>query len=897
MHRETHSIVSKGFGDWLLRRFYEDYGKPPGAQAMQEAKGVLAAKARFEGDERQVHVRVAEHYGAIYVDLANDLWEAAEITSHGWRIVSDPPVRFRRPKGMRSLPRPVSGGRVDDLRTFVNVGSEEDWRLLAGWLVQSFSPTGPYPVLVLQGEQGSAKTTAARILRTVVDPSILAVRTIPRGEQDLALAANNSWLLAFDNLSGLAPWLSDAICRLATGGGFGTRTLYENDEETLFDATRPVILNGITDVAGRADLLDRALVLTLPRIPEEKRRPEAELWSGFERAIPGILGGFFDAVSVALRERPNIRLDSLPRMADFAMWATAAEGGLGMEPGHFMEAYSGRRKESNRLALEADPVALSIVKLMEGRDEWVGTASGLLLELNEHVDEGIRRYKTWPRQPQYLSRHLTRLAPVLRSEGIEIQDLRRTGSERKKRISKIDPENDRHGRHGRHECPKARADAGNEGDAGYRYMTAMADDGRSDRHRSAPARMPGSVDCDDDDAHDGRAQPYAGVSPITSEEGLRVLVPKILGAGRVAIDVETTGLDPRKDRIRLISLATDHGIWIIDCFRVDPEPVFPALSDKTLVVHNALFDLVFMRRLGYGHQGRVSDTMILSRMVNAGERGNSGKRLEHTLEVCCERELGLKLDKIHQKSDWSGKVSEEMLDYAVEDARVLLPLRDALYEKLSETGQERAIEIEERVLLAGIEMAHNGVSVDKERWIAIVEEAGAGLDELRARLDDLAGDLPESTRKRNAKNRNVPAGRKDKWNWDSSDQIKTAAKTAGLTLQKIGIDHLKLLDHEFAKALLAYRQVRSGLPTFGRSFFQPTEDGREVYLDGRLYPSWGMCAADTGRMSCSGEEKGTGQRDGDGLPQEEQRRQGDRVSRIVLRPRRQTPLRLREEQG
>ena len=226
MHRETYPIRSRDTRLYLTRQFYDEHGKPPGAQALQDALGILEAKALFDGDEMPVHVRVAEQDGKIYVDLANDSWEAVEIDRDGWRVISDPPVRFRRPKGMKPLPHPTDGGSVDALRPFVNIKDERDWCLTKGWLVGAFRPTGPYPVLILQGEQGSAKTTLARVLRAVVDPSTAPVRTVPRGEHDLVIAANNSRLLALDNLSSLPPWLSDALCRLSTGGGFGTRTLY-----------------------------------------------------------------------------------------------------------------------------------------------------------------------------------------------------------------------------------------------------------------------------------------------------------------------------------------------------------------------------------------------------------------------------------------------------------------------------------------------------------------------------------------------------------------------------------------------------------------------------------------------------------------------------------------------
>jgi DNA polymerase I-like protein with 3'-5' exonuclease and polymerase domains len=846
-HRETHPVRSKALKLWLQRRFYDQFRKPPGAQALQEALGVIEAKARFNGEEHEVHVRVAEHQGAIYIDLANNDWEAVEITDEGCRVVSDPPVRFQRRKGMLELPHPVKGGKVDALRRFVNLKDDKDWVLLMAWLVQAFCPTGPYPVLIIQGEQGSAKSTLARMLRAIVDSSTTPVRTSPRNEHDLVIAASNSWVVAFDNLSGLPPWLSDALCRLSTGGGFGTRTLYENDEETLFDATRPVILNGITDVATRADLLDRAIILVLPTIPEEERRPESELWEEFEEALPEILGGLFDAVSAALRELPNVDLASLPRMADFAKWATAAESALGMELGEFMEAYTGSRQEINERALEADPVALAVMKLMVNKDEWVGTAMELLKELGKHVEDDVRKYKTWPKQPQHLSRHLKRLAPVLRTESIEVEDLPRTGGERKKRLYKKRPVNDRHERH---DGEKPYRNASSTDDADDDDVTLSVDEGSKDRHSENPIEKPDSTDHDDDDAHDDEMQPFSKAPLIATDDDLRAIIPKIQEAKVVALDSETTGLDPHKHQIRLLQIATEGGTWIIDCFSVDIEPLLEILKDKTLIVHNAMHDLLFLRQLGYVHRGRVVDTMILSRMAHAGERDEEGKRLEHSLEACCKRELNVTLDKSRQTDDWSGELSEEMLAYAAEDARVLMPLYEALEEMLLATDQEWIMEIEERALLAGIEMAHAGVPVDKDRWLGIVEEAGANLGELRHSLDSLVGEPSEEIRKRNAKNKNIPAGRKEKWNWDSHDQIKAAAATVGLALEKTSMDYLKLVDHEFTRALLAYREAKSGLATFGEKYFEPTEEGREVYLDGRLYPSWGMCQADTGRMSC-----------------------------------------------
>lgn len=272
-----------------------------------------------------------------------------EITPNGWQVVADPPVKFRRAKGVLALPCPVVGGSIDELRAFVNVPDEASWRLLVAWLVAAMRPIGPYPVLFLQGEQGSAKTTTARVLRAMVDLNTAPLRTIPREERDLMIAANNGWVIAFDNLWGIPVWLSDAICRISTGSGFGTRTLYEDDQETIFAACRPVVANGIDELASRHDLFDRAIILNLPPIPEQDRIDELTFWREFEEARPRILGALLDAVAAGLRNIENVKLERLPRMADFAKWVTACEEVLPWPAGGFMEAYMGNRAEAVEL--------------------------------------------------------------------------------------------------------------------------------------------------------------------------------------------------------------------------------------------------------------------------------------------------------------------------------------------------------------------------------------------------------------------------------------------------------------------------------------------------------------------------------------------------------------------
>ena len=279
---------------------------------------------------------------------------------------------------------------------------------------------GPYPVIVLTGEQGSAKSNFSAILRALLDPNTAPLRALPREDRDLFIAASNGYVLAFDNVSNLPTWISDTLCRLASGGGFAVRQLYTDQDEVLFDAARPVILNGIEDIVTRPDLADRAVFLTLAPIPEARRRPEAELWAAFEAQRPRILGALLDAVVVGLKRLPETRLPKLPRMADFAVWATACETAF-WPAGTFLAAYCGNRNQVVEGVIDADPIATTVRDLMTVRTVWTGTASQLLDDLTKQAGERVAKFKTWPESPAALGGRLRRAATFLRQIGIEIE--------------------------------------------------------------------------------------------------------------------------------------------------------------------------------------------------------------------------------------------------------------------------------------------------------------------------------------------------------------------------------------------------------------------------------------------------------------------------------------------
>lgn len=435
-HHETHPIRTGGsFTDWLRRQYHAGKGGAVPDGALRDALATLGAMARFDGGTHEVAVRVAGQDGALYLDLGDDEWRSVEVTTDGWSIVSRSPVRFRRPRGMLAIPMPLAAherpGGVELLRRHVNLTSDLTWRLLAGWLVGACRATGPYPLLMLHGEQGSAKSTTARMLRSLIDPHASPLRAEPKDVDALMIAATSGWVPTFDNLSTVAPWLSDALSRLATGGGLSKRMLFTDGDEYILDAMRPVIVTGIAELATRGDLLDRSILLELPLIPERSRRTEAQLWARFERDRPAILGGLLDALSFALAFESLTILDRLPRMADFARWVAAAEPALGWEHGAFLDAYAVNRASAHEVAVDSSPVA----SMVRGLGPFEGTSAELLELLDKRMGvervESLTRAKLWPKSARGLGDALRRAAPNLRALGVEVAFSREAGTGRR----------------------------------------------------------------------------------------------------------------------------------------------------------------------------------------------------------------------------------------------------------------------------------------------------------------------------------------------------------------------------------------------------------------------------------------------------------------------------------
>lgn len=424
-------IRSRNFRSWLAKIFYTEKKTAPSAKAVEETLQTLCGIALFDSYELEVYQRVAKQGDNLYIDLANADRQAIEITPQGWGITDKPSVAFWRPRGMAPLPLPAAGGNIDDLFELLHIDNQQTRMLVFSWLLGAFHNAGPYPVLALYGEQGASKSFTSKVIKSLVDPSTSLLRSSPRDLHDLAIGAANNWVLALDNISDIPDWLSDALCRLSTGGGYGTRLLYSDDEEIIIEATRPVILNGITEVVYRPDLLDRAIILTLPAISE--RKTERELWARFIEIAPGVMGVLFDALSSILANLEAVKIDHMPRMADFAEWIAAAGPGLGINGNDLVTAFVDNQREAESNLLFDDPLVSAFIDYIATvpkpkAREWEGTATELLtgLKSQDYFDSPNARS---------LSTRLRRLVPSLRRLGYQIEF---TGSKPRKIVVRVE---------------------------------------------------------------------------------------------------------------------------------------------------------------------------------------------------------------------------------------------------------------------------------------------------------------------------------------------------------------------------------------------------------------------------------------------------------------------------
>lgn len=426
-HRENWRLSSEAFARHISLKAFEETGRVPSEAAIKETVRILEAKAIAYGPCRKEWLRVGQRDGNLYLDLGCDRWRAVEVSPRGVQILDSHDLPFVRPEGMQPLPEPEFGSErgIDELRPFVNVSMETDFHLIVAWMLGAIRDAEEYPLLILNGEQGTGKSTLSRLLRSIIDPHAVDILSPPKEDRDLFVLAQHTHLVALDNLSKVENWMSDSLCILATGGALASRSMYTNDGLSILEAKRPVILNGIPTLADRPDLAQRSITVRLRPVPEEERTTSADIRRAWSDAAPRILGTILEALSTGLREVEGIKLDKLPRMAGFARFMVAAAPGLGLDGTALYEAYSANQTELANTAFENNPVAAAVVAFMNGvlGDAWRGTPTELLECLSDPAvtTDRTRHSFGWPKTPQAIGTAMARIAPALRARGIDAQ--------------------------------------------------------------------------------------------------------------------------------------------------------------------------------------------------------------------------------------------------------------------------------------------------------------------------------------------------------------------------------------------------------------------------------------------------------------------------------------------
>lgn len=421
---------------WLRSVAYKAWGKPVSSHPLNEAIATIEAIGLFNGPSLPVFARVAGDGSTVAVDLGTEDGRVVLIEPGGRSIEAATAHKFVRGAGFGSLPMPENGDdSLRRLRTFLGL-DDQNYRLLLAFLINALRPKGPYFVLLVEGEQGSGKTFFCGIIKRIIDPNDALRVRLPDKPQDLMIQAKEYRLLSFDNASGMSAEMSDALCSLATGGGFAVRKLYTDGDLYVMTYTRPFMINGIGGYANRPDLMERAIPIRLPSMPEGGRKTEEELLAEFHQILPGILGALYDAVAHAVREYDNIEPPRHLRMADAARWIRAAEEGLGEMPDAIIDAIAVAQNQFVVDRINDDPLVVALRSIITGKP-FEGYVSELHHKLMAPEDSG--RKDNLPKTPSYLSIHLRRLRPAMTKAGLKVEFLEKDRRGSKVRITSEAP--------------------------------------------------------------------------------------------------------------------------------------------------------------------------------------------------------------------------------------------------------------------------------------------------------------------------------------------------------------------------------------------------------------------------------------------------------------------------
>ena len=400
-----------GLRQQLASAYYNEKTRAASSGALGDAVAVLEGDA-LRAPESPIHLRVGRYQAGVIVDRATPSGAAVEVTARGWRELETSPILFRRTPVSLGMPTPEAGGNaLPSLAALLNVDAR-GFHLIVAFMVAAFMPDIAHPILALTGQQGTAKTTAARLVLSIIDPSAASLQSQPRTPEDWAVAAYNVYGVGLDNVSSMAAWLQDALCKAVTGDAFVRRELYSDDSISVLRYRRPIVITAIDPGALQGDVADRLLPIELQPISPRERRTEAELQAEIDRLRPQVLGDLFDLLSAVLRTLPDTTLSEKPRMADFALVLAALDSATGWTT---LPDYLAASLHAAQDVLDGDSFATAVTSMVVAQGRWEGTCLQLL---GMFTQESTPR--DWPRTPRAVAARLTRLTPALSAADVTV---------------------------------------------------------------------------------------------------------------------------------------------------------------------------------------------------------------------------------------------------------------------------------------------------------------------------------------------------------------------------------------------------------------------------------------------------------------------------------------------
>lgn len=438
--RTVLPIQSEDFRTWLMGWHLQEYGKILRRSIVEEIVQNACAIAQYINKQtHKLGVRVSrvDDDNANPKELYYDLGDAAvHITrDDGWKIIDDSPIVFKRFSHQEKQVYPEVTSRKSDielLHKYINIKSKNDWLLFLTFVISAFIPDFPKPLLLLVGAPGAGKSTLMKLTKQLVDPSLIDGIGQIRNCESIIRPASKHALLYFDNISYVNQDISDTLCGVATGTSLVNRKMYTDSEEVIYKVQRSVMLNGVTEILSREDILDRSIPVSVQRIDGDERLNENKLMNKFNLDKPLILGAIFSILVDTLRIYPNINLKEYPRMADFAaLGFGVAEAMTGYSGDEFIKAYDAVEDRQVATALNASPTAQAARFLVSKTGSWQGTATDFLnFTFNDgrvataddlNIIQSIREQPTWCRNVSALGKSLNRAEATLKSLGIVLE--------------------------------------------------------------------------------------------------------------------------------------------------------------------------------------------------------------------------------------------------------------------------------------------------------------------------------------------------------------------------------------------------------------------------------------------------------------------------------------------